>query len=229
MLLDDTDVQYFLQVHEEIGQISGSDVAVSCPQCREGKSWGRKHRLHLYIKPSYDTASVHCWNCGYASNIYGYLKEFFPQEFSSYRKAKAASISLMLVFLFIIVMILWLSVTKDTWFFSIVGLAPLFLAYQHLADFVNATKVTIDSKLLSIKTKPLYKILQPKDVTINLNNIKTMEIDISKSSSQYGTYNHYSVDARLNSGSIKTPLSDIPQEDSVEISNMINKFIKSRV
>jgi hypothetical protein len=89
MVLDDIDVNYFVQVHEEIGTVGASDVSVSCPMCREGKSWGRKHRLHLYIKPTYDTASVHCWNCGYASNIYGYLKEFHPAEFGAYKKAKA--------------------------------------------------------------------------------------------------------------------------------------------
>jgi len=90
-MLDNIDTEYFLRVHEEIGTISASDISVSCPLCQEGKSWGRKHRLHLYIKPSYDTASVHCWNCSYTSNIFGYLKEFHPQEFSSYRKAKANS------------------------------------------------------------------------------------------------------------------------------------------
>jgi len=89
MALDNVDVQYFLQVHEEVGTISDNDVSVSCPMCREGRSWGRKHRLHMYIKPSYDTASIHCWNCGYTSNIFGYLKEFFPGDFSSYKKAKS--------------------------------------------------------------------------------------------------------------------------------------------
>jgi len=87
--MDQIDEQYFLQVHEEIGNISENDISVSCPVCREGRSWGRKHRLHLYMKPGYDTPSIKCFNCEYSSNMYGYLKEFFPFEFTSYRKAKS--------------------------------------------------------------------------------------------------------------------------------------------
>ena len=54
----------------------------------EGNSWKRKHRLHLYTKPSYEVPAVHCWNCGYSSNLYGYLKEFHPSTFPLYVKAK---------------------------------------------------------------------------------------------------------------------------------------------
>jgi len=89
MTLETVDMDYFIQVHEEIGSISAVDVAVSCPHCREGRSWGRKHRLHLYIKPGYDTAAINCFNCGLSTNMYGYLKEFHPNEFVSYRKAVA--------------------------------------------------------------------------------------------------------------------------------------------
>ena len=90
MILDDIDVMYFLQVHDSdsVGTISPTDISVSCPLCREGRSWKRKHRLHLYVKPTYEIAAVHCWNCGYTSNIFGYLKEFHPSEFSQYSKAK---------------------------------------------------------------------------------------------------------------------------------------------
>ena len=91
MSIDNIDADYFLRVHEQIGTISDSDIAVSCPMCREGKSWGRKHRLHLYTKDSFDAPAVHCWNCGYSSNMFGYLSEFYPQEFSSYKKAKAGN------------------------------------------------------------------------------------------------------------------------------------------
>ena len=90
-MLDNIDSNYFLQVHDEIGPISDNDIAVSCPMCREGKSWGRKHRLHLYTKPTYDAAAIACFNCGYSSNMYGYLKEYFPYEFTSYKKAKAGN------------------------------------------------------------------------------------------------------------------------------------------
>jgi hypothetical protein len=89
MTLDTVDMDYFVQVHEEIGPILPDDIAVSCPICREGKSWGRKHRLHLYIKPGYDSASIKCFNCGLSTNMYGYLKENHPNEYTSYRKAVA--------------------------------------------------------------------------------------------------------------------------------------------
>lgn len=73
---------------DTVGDIGASDIAVSCPLCHEGKSWKRKHRLHLYIKPSWDEPAVHCWNCGYSSNLYGYLKEYHPSEYEHYTKAK---------------------------------------------------------------------------------------------------------------------------------------------
>ena len=89
-MLDDIDINAFIQVHDadSIGSVSATDIAVSCPLCREGKSWKRKHRLHLYTKPGYETPAVHCWNCSYTSNLYGYLKEFHPSEYVMYTKAK---------------------------------------------------------------------------------------------------------------------------------------------
>jgi len=92
LILDNIDTQYFLQVHgtDTIGNISSTDISVSCPLCHEGKSWKRKHRMHLYIKPTYELPAVHCWNCGYSSNLYGYLKEYYPSTFEQYKKAKSS-------------------------------------------------------------------------------------------------------------------------------------------
>lgn len=92
-MLDDIDVRFFMMVHDadSVGEIGASDIAVSCPLCREGKSWKRKHRMHLYIKPTWDSAAIHCWNCGYSSNMFGYLKEYHPSEYEHYIKAKRGS------------------------------------------------------------------------------------------------------------------------------------------
>jgi len=89
-MLDQNDINFFLEAHDSstVGKVGISDVSVSCPICQEGKSWGKKHRLHLYTKPSYETPAVHCWNCGYSSNLYGYLKEYHTEIFERYIKTK---------------------------------------------------------------------------------------------------------------------------------------------
>ena len=92
-MLDEIDKRYFLMVHEAgtIGHISDSDISVSCPICREGKSWKRKHRLHLYIKSSYDSSSIACFNCDYKGNMYSYLREYYPNEYVLYSKEKRSN------------------------------------------------------------------------------------------------------------------------------------------
>jgi len=84
------DKKYFLMVTppNEIGQIQDSDISRSCDICGEGRSKGRKHRLHLYIKNTYDSAAVACFNCGYSGNLYSYLKDNHPAEYELYRKEK---------------------------------------------------------------------------------------------------------------------------------------------
>lgn len=88
--LDEIDKKYWMMVHpyDTIGNVGPSDISVCCPICNEGGSWMRKHRLHLYIKPSYDNAAVKCFNCGYSTNLYCYLKENHPNEFTLYSNEK---------------------------------------------------------------------------------------------------------------------------------------------
>jgi len=88
--LDEIDKRYFLMVHpyDTVGNVGESDIAVSCPICMEGKSWKRKHRLHLYTKDTYDNAAIACFNCGYRANLYNYLKENHPSEFALYKNEK---------------------------------------------------------------------------------------------------------------------------------------------
>ncbi len=88
--LDEIDKKYWLMVHpyDTVGNVGPADISVCCPICHEGGSWMRKHRLHLYIKSSYDNAAVKCFNCEYSTNLYGYLKENHPNEFSLYVNEK---------------------------------------------------------------------------------------------------------------------------------------------
>jgi len=91
--LDEIDKKYWMMVHpyDTVGNVGPSDISVCCPICHEGKSWLRKHRLHLYVKPDYDNAAVKCFNCEYSTNLYGYLKENHPNEFALYVNEKRGS------------------------------------------------------------------------------------------------------------------------------------------
>jgi len=86
--LEEIDKRYWLMVNDNVGSIGDSDIAVSCPICNEGRSWGKKHRLHLYIKDTYDSASIKCFNCNYTGNMYSYLKEYHPSEYKLYINEK---------------------------------------------------------------------------------------------------------------------------------------------
>ena len=92
--IDYIDKKYFLMVtpHSDIGQVQDSDISKSCDICGEGRSKGRKHRLHLYIKDTYDSAAVACFNCGYSGNLYSYLKENHPREYELYKKEKRGNV-----------------------------------------------------------------------------------------------------------------------------------------
>ena len=88
--LPEIDKRYFLMVHpyDTIGNTSESDISVSCPICMEGKSWKRKHRLHMYIKDTYENSAIACFNCGYKTNLRNYLKENHPSEYTLYINEK---------------------------------------------------------------------------------------------------------------------------------------------
>jgi len=88
--LDEIEKKYWMMVHpfDTIGNVGPADISVSCPICMEGNSWKRKHRLHLYMKTSYDNAAVKCFNCDYSTNLFGYLKDNHPNEFVLYKNEK---------------------------------------------------------------------------------------------------------------------------------------------
>ena len=85
--LNERDKRYFLDIHRgNVNSINSCDIAVGCPHCKEGKSWGRKFRLHLYIKDNYDYPQVKCWNCGLSHTIFTYLKEYYPSQYQLYQQ-----------------------------------------------------------------------------------------------------------------------------------------------
>lgn len=88
--ISEIDKRYFLMVipSHEVGYINDSDIAVSCPVCGEGKSYGHKHRLHLYTKDTFDGSTLRCFNCEYRASLWNFLKDYHPSEFELYKKEK---------------------------------------------------------------------------------------------------------------------------------------------
>jgi len=85
--LSEIDKRYFIMAigYADIGNIGESDISATCPVCNEGKSRGRKHRFHLYIKETYDNASLACFNCDYSANMFSFLKDHSPAEYVLYK------------------------------------------------------------------------------------------------------------------------------------------------
>ena len=69
------------------------DLSCHCHICNEGKSAGRKFRLHLFHERGWDGNVVKCFNCAYSQSFYTYLKEYHPELLNVY-KARTKSISL---------------------------------------------------------------------------------------------------------------------------------------
>jgi len=92
-IIEPLEQKYFLleTSSKDIGYIKSDDISKSCDICNEGSSYGRKHRLHLYTKPTYDTPSIACFNCGYKGNMYSYLRDYHPTLFDQYKKEKMGS------------------------------------------------------------------------------------------------------------------------------------------
>jgi hypothetical protein len=88
--LDTIDERYFLMTNiaTKPPKIGTTDVAICCPVCKEGNSWGRKQRCHLYIKDSFDKAMVHCYNCGIHHNLENYLSIIDDSLVIQYKREK---------------------------------------------------------------------------------------------------------------------------------------------
>ena len=60
------------------------DLSSHCHICNEGKSAGRKFRLHLFNEKGWEGNVVKCFNCGYSQSFYTYLKEYHPELLNIY-------------------------------------------------------------------------------------------------------------------------------------------------
>lgn len=94
-MLDYTDKKYFkIAVSDAMSKdVSDSDIAVRCPICGDSKIHKNEMRLHLYEKNG--ITFVHCFNGDCAvgqTNMYGFLKRFYPDLFNQYKREKFNSV-----------------------------------------------------------------------------------------------------------------------------------------
>lgn len=88
--IDFVDEQYFLRtnVARKEPKITPVDIAICCPVCREGSSWEKKQRCHLYIKESFDKPMVHCYNCDLHTNLFNFLSQVDESLAIQYKREK---------------------------------------------------------------------------------------------------------------------------------------------
>lgn len=82
-MLSAIDKKYFKMCCPNIGKDTDIDISAKCVVCGDSKT-GRKHRLHLYEKGG--STYVKCFNCDLSTNMFGFIKTYFPQYFTQYKK-----------------------------------------------------------------------------------------------------------------------------------------------
>ena len=89
-MLPELEKTYFLRTNlaDKPPKISDNDIAICCPLCREGKSWNKKQRCHLYFEKKINAPLVKCFNCGFTGLMSTYLKEFDSKLYNEYRLEK---------------------------------------------------------------------------------------------------------------------------------------------
>ena len=89
-MLPQLEKEYFLRTNlaEKPPKISDNDIAICCPLCREGKSWNKKQRCHLYYDKNLNKPLVKCFNCGFTGILSTYLKEYNSALYNEYRLEK---------------------------------------------------------------------------------------------------------------------------------------------
>jgi len=88
-MLDPVNVKFFkFAVGSDIGKEGVNDVSSRCIICGDSQKNKHMKRLHLYRKSSYKEDRVACFNCGWHSNMYGFLKETNSNLFDQYRAEK---------------------------------------------------------------------------------------------------------------------------------------------
>ena len=85
--LNDINVKFFELAlpSSSLGRRSRQDYTARCPICGDGKNKHSK-RFHLYTKSSFDYDVVKCFNgdCEYSSNMYGFLRDYYPALLHAY-------------------------------------------------------------------------------------------------------------------------------------------------
>jgi hypothetical protein len=85
--LNDINVKFFELAlpSNSLGRRTRQDYTARCPICGDGKN-KRSKRFHLYTKSSFDHDVVKCFNgdCEYSSNMYGFLRDYYPSLLQSY-------------------------------------------------------------------------------------------------------------------------------------------------
>lgn len=82
-MLSTIDKKYFKMCCPDIGKDTDLDISAKCVVCGDSKT-GRKHRLHLYEKGG--QTYVKCFNCELSTNMFGFLKTYFPQYLNQYKQ-----------------------------------------------------------------------------------------------------------------------------------------------
>lgn len=89
-MLDRIDIKYFkMAVGDSNIKETDNDIAVSCPVCGDSRTNRNSRRLHLYKKG--DHTGVNCFNgdCPVENKtVFSFLRDFFPNHLSSYRREK---------------------------------------------------------------------------------------------------------------------------------------------
>ena len=77
--------EFFDKLNFRIYSETQGDITLySCPECNDGKSFGRKHRCHW--KYDNDKSFIHCFNCGFALGFESFILKYLGKD--EYKKLK---------------------------------------------------------------------------------------------------------------------------------------------
>ena len=92
-MLDTLNTKYFLlsNLSDLKPKIKDDDIAICCPICREGNSWNKKQRCHLYYDHNIKSDLVKCFNCGFTGSMLTFLKTIkspYLQEYKNLQRQR---------------------------------------------------------------------------------------------------------------------------------------------
>lgn len=87
-MLNEVNVEFWEKIHssDNLGTHKNNDYNARCDICGDSKTSKDKKRLHLYRKDSYDDDVVKCFNCGYSSNMFNYIKNYHTEYLQEYKR-----------------------------------------------------------------------------------------------------------------------------------------------